>query len=104
VGVVKPGPYRDGTVHVLSERCSTCVFRPGNLMSLHEGRLADLVEANRAADSALTCHQTLPYSGTGAEPAVCRGYYDAYADDVTPLRFARILNLIIEDPPPKEET
>lgn len=99
-----PGPYRDGAVHVLNDRCTTCVFRPGNLMSLQPGRLAQLADDNIAADSALTCHQTLPYGGYDAPPAVCRGFYDAYADRTLPLRLARQMDLIVFDPqpPPKD--
>lgn len=64
---------------LLAERCSSCVFRLGNLMHLAPGRRA-----------ALICHQTLSY---GDHPeigeAVCRGYYDAYdayGDDVNAIR------------------
>jgi hypothetical protein len=105
-GVVtdKPGPFYDEKVHVLTEKCSTCVFRPGNLMMLEPGRVKDLVEGNIGNDSALTCHQTLPYSGTGADPAVCRGFFDAYADRTLSLRMAKVMNVIEEvEPPTKEE-
>jgi hypothetical protein len=97
---VKSGPYRDGRIHVLADRCATCVFRPGNLMRLEPGRLADLVESNRAADSALTCNSTLYRDDV--EPAVCRGYFDAYGDDSTPLRLAVALDVVEFDqsPPP----
>ena len=99
--MTKSGPYRDGVVHVLAEKCSTCVFRSGNPMHLRPGRLADLVRTNLADDSALTCHQTLPYnSSTDAEPSVCRGYFDAYRRQVTPLRLAVALDALVEDPPP----
>lgn len=94
------GPYRDGRVHVLNERCSTCVFRAGNLMHLQGGRLKDLVESNLGADSALTCHQTLPGWPYVAEPAVCRGFFDAYSNDSTPLRLAKIMGMIEYDPQP----
>lgn len=98
------GPWRGGAVHVLDDRCTTCVFRPGNLMSLQPGRLAQLGAENVAADSALTCHQTLTYnSDYDAPPAVCRGFYDAYADRTLPLRLARLMGLIVFDPtPPKD--
>jgi hypothetical protein len=66
---------------LLADRCSSCVFRPGNLMQLADGRLADLVAANRAEGTLLVCHQTLSY---GPHPeqleALCRGFWDAYAD------------------------
>lgn len=94
------GPYRDGKVHVLEDRCSTCVFRPGNLMSLSPGRLAELARENVAVDSALQCHQTLSYAADPAPPAVCRGFYDAYADQTFPLRLAQTIGLVEFDPVP----
>lgn len=99
-----PGPFRDGTIHILDEKCSTCVFRPGNLMHLSQGRLQDLVETNRAADTAFACHQTLPHNNEyDAPPAVCRGYFDAYGSEVTPLRMATAMGLITEDPQPEKK-
>lgn len=96
-------PYRDGRVHVLAERCATCVFRPGNLMHLQAGRLAELARVNIEADSALTCHSTLYRDDV--DQAVCRGYYDAYRDRSTPLRLADAMGLIELDPdPPKRST
>lgn len=92
------GPYRDGKVHVLAERCSTCVFRPGNLMTLSDGRLRDLIDQNLKADAALTCHKTLPYAEGDVLPAVCRGFFDAY--ETTPLRLAKAFRIIEEDPCP----
>lgn len=50
-----------GKVRVLSRRCDTCIFWPGNLMRLPEGRCEEVVEANLAAGALLTCHATLPY-------------------------------------------
>lgn len=94
-------PYRNGRVHVLSEKCATCVFRPGNPMRLKEGRLADLIESNRAADSALTCHSTLYRDDT--DEALCRGYVDSYGDDSTPIRMARAFDLLAEVPPPTKD-
>lgn len=99
------GPYRDGRIHVLNERCSSCVFRPGNLMDLGIGRLADLVRSNLEADSVLTCHQTLPYGPhPEAPPSVCHGYFDAYWREVTGLRMAVALDLIEFEAPPPERT
>ena len=59
------------------ERCSTCIFRPGNLMSLKEGRLADVVAKNRETGSMLICHHTT--YGQAEREVMCRGYWDAYA-------------------------
>lgn len=94
-------PYRDGKIHVLKERCSTCVFRGGNLMHLAPGRMKDLVEENRRQDTAFSCHQTLPYGEYEVDGmAICRGYFDAYGDQVTPLRLAVAMDVIEEVDPP----
>jgi hypothetical protein len=51
-----------GRIRLLTEQCSTCVGRPGNLMHLNRGRLKDLVQENlRANGMGLICHQTLSY-------------------------------------------
>ena len=92
------GPFRGGKIHVLAEKCSTCVFWPGNRMDLHKGRLKDLIDSNVEADSALTCHKTLPEWPGDAEPAVCRGFYDARR--TTPLQIADRLGFIVFDPAP----
>lgn len=90
-------PYRDDHLHVVAEKCQTCVFRPGNPMRLEPGRLADLVESNRSAGSALVCHKTLPY---GEHPevggAICRGYWDAYSDQDGPLMLAKAVGIVRE--------
>lgn len=104
----RPGPFDGEKIHILAEKCSTCVFRAGNKMHLEEGRLADLVQANLDADGAITCHQTLTYNHEyDAEPAVCRGFYDGYGKEVTALRVATAFGAITEDPSPtprKKET
>jgi len=92
--------YRDGRVHVLSEQCSTCIFRPGDPMRLRPGRLKDLVDGNLAAGSALVCHATL-WSDT-VDDALCRGFVDRYADRVDLLQIATRLDLIEYDDPPPE--
>jgi hypothetical protein len=92
-------PYRDGKVHVLREKCSTCVFRPGNLMHLSPGRLKELIETNLAAEAAFSCHQTLPAYGTAAQ-ALCRGYVDRYRQHVPALRLATAIDAFKEVEPP----
>jgi hypothetical protein len=102
--VTEPGPYRDGKIHVLSEMCSTCIFRPGNLMRLSSGRLRGLVDANVKADSAITCHSTSSAAARfygPAEPAVCRGFFDRHA--TLPLRLAEAMDCIEYDNPPEKE-
>lgn len=65
-------------VRVRAERCTTCVFRPGNLMQLEPGRLKDLIDMNEQGGW-LTCHQTLVYAtGRYDTPAVCKGWEQSY--------------------------
>ena len=45
---------------LLKRMCDTCVFRPGNPMHLRQGRLLDLVEEAREAESYIVCHNSLP--------------------------------------------
>jgi len=89
---------------LLTEQCSTCVFRPGNLMHLREGRLHDLVNENLRAGAALTCHQTLSY---GDHPdfgeAVCRGFYDAVGPRSQIVRIVERLGGYDEVPPPTKD-
>lgn len=85
--------YRDGKVHVLSEMCETCVFRPGNLMRLPPGRLAGMVKEAVEAESCIPCHSTLPYWPEGGdEQAVCRGFFDRHKTQA--LQIAERLDLI----------
>ena len=67
-------------------------------MHLADGRLGDLIESNRAADSALTCHATL-YTDHNA---VCRGFYDM-EPKTTPLQLADRLGMIVFDDYPTQE-
>lgn len=61
---------------LLSDQCSTCVFRPGNPMRLRPGRLRELVRDNLAAGALLVCHQTT--YGQTPEEAMCRRFWDRY--------------------------
>jgi len=72
---------------LLSEKCGTCIFRAGNPMHLAEGRFREVVQGNRDAGTVLTCHSTLPYGPyPDAGEAMCRGYWDAYAEDTNLVR------------------
>ena len=88
--------YRDGQVHVMAEKCSTCIFRPGNLMDLAPGRVAGMVRDCLEQDSTIVCHKTL-YRRT-RKHAVCRGFFDAYQGDIAPLRLAVAMGKIKEQP------
>jgi hypothetical protein len=98
---VRPGPYdpATGRIHVLAAMCSTCIFRPGNLMALAPGRIAGMVREAERNQSAIPCHDTL-YRDDVA-PAVCRGFLDRKGAVWTqPLQVAERLGRITEDPPP----
>ena len=96
----------DGRVRVLSEQCATCIFRPGNLMHLRRGRLADIVRQCQTRDTNVVCHSTLPaIAPDGVKPAFCRGHVERYGDGNF-LRVVRRLAAltgraaILELPPP----
>lgn len=86
--------FRDGKVHVLADKCATCIFRAGNLMHLRPGRLAEMVNTSVAEGGAIVCHKTL---GDDVDDAVCRGFHDAYGNQVPALRLATALDLVVED-------
>lgn len=98
--MIDHAPYRDGKVHVMAEKCNTCVFHPGNRMHLEAGRLGNLVTENIEAESALQCHKTLPYSPEQIAGAVCRGFYDSYKFATLPLRLAIAMDLVEFDAHP----
>jgi hypothetical protein len=89
-----------GRVRVLSEKCATCLLRPG---SGHDSEtVRTVIKANLEAGSALTCHETLPY---GPYPdfgeAVCRGFFDSYGEQSQAIQIAqRLIGLQEVEPPP----
>lgn len=99
-------PYRDGRVHVMAEKCSTCVFRPGNPMSLRPGQLKDLTDHVQETGVPFSCHQTLPYAGAehiafygGA--ALCAGAVANYAAGSPQMQLALAMDVVTYvDPAP----
>jgi hypothetical protein len=89
------GPFRDGKLWVLDDKCSTCIFRPGNLMDLIPGARDDMVEVCITRQAPIPCHQTLD-----GPRSVCRGFYDVHRQDITPLLLAEAMGLIEFDHPP----
>lgn len=89
---MKP-PFSDGVVHVNKRLCSTCIFRPGNLMHLEEGRVEDMVTQATKKESCIPCHKTLD-----GQQAVCRGFFDRHKTQ--PLQIAERLGFIKEVEPP----
>ncbi|MEV7264664.1 hypothetical protein AB0N38_14040 [Micromonospora aurantiaca] len=84
---------------LLAEMCGTCVFRPGNLMHLRPGRLAELVRDALTRDSFIVCHSTLPgMAPDGYTPAICRGFADRYSTNA--LRIIGRLRAFVEVDPP----
>lgn len=85
--------FRGNEVHVMAERCSTCIFHPGNRMSLTKGRVRQMVHSCLSTVGGnIPCHQTLD-----ADQAICRGYWDGYADRDTLLRAAVGLGIVTFD-------
>ncbi|XVV10911.1 hypothetical protein ACQP2X_39650 [Actinoplanes sp. CA-131856] len=89
---------------LLARMCDTCVFRPGNLMRLQQGRLRDLVEQARAAESFIVCHSTLPSGAVeGVKPAICRGFADRYSTQALQV-IERLFGFTEVEPPPSPPT
>ena len=91
-------------VRLLAEKCSTCIFRPGNLMHLQPGRRDQMSAEAIAEDGWITCHATLPYGQhPDAEPAVCRGFWDVHRNDSFFTRFAAYTGHFVEVPQPGKD-
>lgn len=63
---------------VFDKMCSTCIFRPGNLMHLGPGALKSVIDANLERGTLLPCHKTTFGQGDYEVPVPCRGFYDKY--------------------------
>ena len=91
-----------GGSRILSQRCATCIFRPGNAMFLAPGRLAALVAA-ALPDSYIVCHDTLTYGAhPGYGPAMCRGFADCYGDRSVAVTLLRRCGRLVEVPRPAD--
>ena len=88
--------FRDGKVHVVSEKCSTCIFRPGNKMHLTPGRVKGMVEEAVEMGGVITCHKTLV---NDHDNAICNGYFESYKTDVPILEFADRVDMVVYDEP-----
>lgn len=92
--------FSDGVVHVMPSKCSTCIFKPGNLMDLDPGRVKDMRGGALANDSVIPCHHTLPFhTDDRDQQAACRGYYDSVIGVHPVLECAQRLDIIKEVPP-----
>lgn len=91
-------------LRVLTEKCSTCIFRPGNPMHLEPGRVRDMVDESLSGGGYITCHATLTYGANpDFGPAVCRGFYDAHGHRSNLIRIMGRLSGIAEVTPPQKE-
>lgn len=96
-----------GLSRLLSQRCSTCILRPGDKMRLGPQRTAAFVRHTLAQGTYVICHQTLTYGDNPSfGPAICRGFYDAYADRSPALRLLHAFQRLteVEPPPPQPDT
>lgn len=76
--------------------CDTCIFRPGNLMSLEPGRVEGMVAEATANEGCIPCHDTL-----GPKASVCHGFFKRHA--TAPLQIAERLGYIVYTPVPKKK-
>lgn len=68
---------KDMRVHVQQRMCDTCIFRPGNLMHLEEGRVESMVEGC-GEDGIIPCHEHMDTD----TPGVCHGQYTKHRNQV----------------------
>ncbi len=86
--------YRGGKVHVQASKCSTCIYRPGNLMKLQEGRKDSMQAEAIEGGGVIPCHQTIEaYSGERGAESVCRGFFDVAKHEGL-LAVAERLNIV----------
>jgi len=90
-----------GLSRLLSERCTTCILRPGDLIHLGPGRTAAFIQQALDAGSYVVCHETLTYGDfPGYGPAICRGFFDAYRNRTRDLLILQAGRRLTEVPPP----
>jgi len=89
-----------GGSRLLSSRCATCILRRGDLMHLGGAYLKQII-SQALPDSYVVCHDTLTYGDhPGYGPAICRGFFEAYAGQSTALILLQAFRRLIEVPPP----
>lgn len=76
-----------GLPRVMSRKCDTCIFRPGNPMHLREGRRESMVAGATANGAWIPCHDTFAEDAQG----ICRGFYDVHGRDSVGIRLAHVL-------------
>jgi hypothetical protein len=90
-----------GLSRLLSERCATCILRPGDPMHLGPERTAAFIRQVLAKRSYVVCHDTLTYGDfPDYGPAICRGFFDAYRTRSAALLILQAGRRLTEVPPP----
>jgi len=90
-----------GLSRLLSERCPTCILRPGDPMHLGPERTAAFIRHALDAGSYVVCHETLTYGDFPSYgPAICRGFFDAYRGRSRDLLILQAGRRLTEVPPP----
>jgi hypothetical protein len=90
--------FRDDHVHVCARMCDTCIFHSGNRMQLKSGRVREMVDSARSKEGGtIVCHSTLDGNN-----AICRGYWDRFAQQDVLIRLAIVMNRIREITPPRK--
>ena len=90
--------YRDGRVHVMSDLCGSCIFKPHE-RPVDGARVAEMVRATMDEDGAtVVCHKTL-YREVD-EHAICRGWLDRFGRRDRFLELADRIGIMEEVPPP----
>ena len=95
--------FRGDRVHVLADKCASCVFRSvndGRIQGLKPGRVAGMVLGAREDQSCIPCHDTIYRDDV--QPAVCRGFWDLPSRPF-PLELANAMGIVEFDPPPSKE-
>jgi hypothetical protein len=83
--------FRDGKVHVIGKECDQCAFSPNRIIP--GSRVAGIVRDTKDESGAsFVCHKTTIKGGD--EDAVCRGWYDRFADTDPIFAMARALGAI----------
>ncbi|MEU4166164.1 hypothetical protein AB0F46_04660 [Streptomyces sp. NPDC026665] len=86
------------SVRVCGHRCATCIFRPGNLMNLQPGRVAQMIKKAVADEGHIVCHKTLDTK----TPAICAGFAAHPRGRIASLALrlaqAGVLRIVTADP------
>ena len=84
--------YEDGKVHVRSEPCDHCLLSRDRLVSGERAR--QLVSSTRATEGgAFICHRG---QVSAEHTAICRAWWDRFADEDAVLRLAKGMGIVVE--------